>query len=171
MIKKESICKIGAFTKPHGIKGEISFVAQGLPGISDNEFVICDIDGICIPFFIEAVRSKTQATWLVKLAAVDSEEAVRRLLGKEVFCPAEAFPEDEHGVEGWHGLEGYSISDREGRSLGVISDVNDSTINTLLIVDGPYGELLIPAVSEWVIGTDVVGRQITVDIPDGLLTI
>lgn len=170
MIRKESVRKIGAFMKPHGVKGEIGFAAQGLQGIGDNEFVVCEIDGICVPFFIEGTRCKSQATQIVKLAAVDCEEAARKLSGKDAFVPAGDFSDNE-STEGLHGLVGYSIVDREGCELGVIVGIDDSTINTLLVVDGPENELLIPAVAEWIIETDPAARRITIDIPDGLLTI
>ena len=74
MIKKEDVFKIGHFAKPHGIKGEITLVTDcDLFDDSDDLFVVCDMDGILVPFFVEDYRYKTDSTLLLKLEGVDSE--------------------------------------------------------------------------------------------------
>ncbi len=54
MIKREDVFKIGRLGKPYGIRGEISF--QFDDDIFDRvecEYLILDMDGILVPFFIE----------------------------------------------------------------------------------------------------------------------
>ena len=60
MIKKEDVFKIGQFAKPHGIKGEIALVTNSdVFDDSDDPYIICEMDGILVPFFIEEYRYKT----------------------------------------------------------------------------------------------------------------
>ena len=60
MIRKEEVFKIGQFAKPHGIKGEISLVTNcDLFDDVEDPCIICEMDGILVPFFIEEYRYKT----------------------------------------------------------------------------------------------------------------
>ena len=60
MIRKEEVYKIGIFNKPHGIHGELSFTF--MDDIFDRveaEYLICLLDGIFVPFFIEEYRFRS----------------------------------------------------------------------------------------------------------------
>ena len=72
MIHEEDIFKIGQFGKPHGIKGEITLITQSdVLEETDEPYIICDMDGIFVPFFIENWRYKTYSTIFVKLAGIN----------------------------------------------------------------------------------------------------
>ena len=54
MIRKEEVYKIGIFNKPHGIHGELSFTfTDDIFDRVEAEYLICLLDGIFVPFFIE----------------------------------------------------------------------------------------------------------------------
>ena len=85
MIKKEDVFKIGQFAKPHGIKGEIALVTNSdVFDDSDDPYIICEMDGILVPFFIEEYRYKTDTVILLKLKNVDDENHN----GEELLLPA-----------------------------------------------------------------------------------
>ena len=68
MIKKDEVFKIGIFNKPHGVKGELSFTfTDDIFDRVDCEYLICLLDGIFVPFFIEEYRFRSDTTALVKL--------------------------------------------------------------------------------------------------------
>ena len=72
MIKKEDVYKIGVFNKPHGVKGELSFTfTDDIFDRVDCDYLICLLDGILVPFFIEEYRFRTDTTALVKLERVE----------------------------------------------------------------------------------------------------
>ena len=57
MIKKEEVYKIGLFNKPHGIHGELQFTfTDDIFDRVDCDYLICLLDGIFVPFFIEEYR-------------------------------------------------------------------------------------------------------------------
>lgn len=71
MIRKEEVFKIGQFAKPHGIKGEISLVTNcDLFDDVEDPCIVCEVDGILVPFFIEDYRYKADTVMLVKLENV-----------------------------------------------------------------------------------------------------
>ena len=73
MIRKDEVFKIGMFNKPHGVKGEISFTfTDDIFDRVDGEYLICLLDGIFVPFFMEEYRFRSDTTALVKLERVDT---------------------------------------------------------------------------------------------------
>ena len=73
MIKKEDVYKIGVLTKPHGIKGEVSFsFTDDVFDRVECDYLICLMDGILVPFFIEEYRFKNDSVALVKFDGIDT---------------------------------------------------------------------------------------------------
>ena len=71
MIKKEEVYKIGLFNKPHGIHGELQFTfTDDIFDRVDCDYLICLLDGIFVPFFIEEYRFRSDSTALVKLEGI-----------------------------------------------------------------------------------------------------
>lgn len=68
MIKKEEVYKIGLFNKPHGIHGELQFTfTDDIFDRVDCDYLVCLLDGIFVPFFMEEYRFRSDSTALVKL--------------------------------------------------------------------------------------------------------
>ena len=150
MIREEEVFKIGQFAKPHGIKGELSLVTNSdVLEDAEDPYIVCEMDGILVPFFVEDFRYKTDTVVLVKLEDVNSEEDARMFVGKEVFYPLDAVDEEDLvGDMTWDSFIGYTVTDVQKGYLGEITDVDETTINVLLRVDHKGEELLIPAVEE-----------------------
>ena len=96
MIKKEEVYKIGLFNKPHGIHGELQFTfTDDIFDRVDCDYLICLLDGIFVPFFIEEYRFRSDSTALVKLEGVDSAERARMFTNIEVYFPVKHAEEAE----------------------------------------------------------------------------
>ncbi|MDR2811215.1 MAG: ribosome maturation factor RimM [Tannerellaceae bacterium] len=172
MLRKEDVVKIGRFTKPHGVKGEIGLTTTyDIFECNDNPFLICEIDGILVPFFIEEYRSKTETVLLVKLETIHSEDVARKFSNCDVYYPLQAVKKEEQNLasQGWSAYVGYSVSDKIYGLLGEITAVDESTINTLLKINNPEKEILVPGVEEWIIAVDYERKHLEVVIPSGLL--
>lgn len=170
MIKKESVYKIGKIGKPHGVDGEVSFhFDDDIFDRVDADYLILEIDGILVPFFLDEYRFKNDETALVRFADIDSQERVRELTGCDVYFPREHVDTDADQLS-WAAIVGFKVvDDRSGAVVGEIESVDDSTINTLfclLTTDGH--ELLIPASDEFIVEVDAENRTITMDLPEGL---
>ena len=171
MIRQEEVFKIGQFAKPHGIKGELSLVTNSdVLDDAEEPYVVCEMDGILVPFFVEEYRYKSDTVILVKLEDVNSEADARMFVNKEVFYPLDAVDADDLvGDMTWDSFIGYEITDERQGYLGKITDVDESTINVLLRVDHEGKEILIPAVEELITDADHEARSLTVSLPEGLL--
>ena len=154
MIKREEVYKIGIFNKPHGIHGELSFTfTDDIFDRVEAEYLICLLDGILVPFFLEEYRFRSDTTALVKLEGVDTAERARMFTNIEVYFLGFRMEEVHHGT------------------LGEVTDVDTSTINTLFVVDYQGEELLVPAQEEFIIDIDQKHKVITVDLPEGLIAL
>jgi 16S rRNA processing protein RimM len=169
MIRKEEVYKIGRLGKVHGIKGEISFLFDDdVFDRVDADYLVLDIDGILVPFFIEEYRFKTDSNALMKFEGIDTQERARELTGCEVYFPHELADSDEDTIS-WAAIVGFDITDADSsRTIGRIAAVDDSTINILFeLEDGR----LIPASEDLITAIDQQARTITMRLPNGLLNL
>lgn len=175
MIRQEEVTAVGELIKTHGIAGELVMTSpyDGLfEGTDAPPYIICDMDGILVPFFIERYRPRGAASLLVKLEYVDDERAARRFVRRTVYYPIDRLPEDDPEEEDlvWERFVGYRLTDAEGHEVGTVAAVDASTANVLFRVDREgLQELLIPVAGEVVHSVDHVARRIAVDMPEGLL--
>lgn len=173
MIKSEDIVYIGRFLKPHGIKGEIG-AELSVPDfdIADLNYIVTDVDGIFVPFFIDSCRDKSSNTVLLTLDGVSSELDAKDFSGKDIYASREAFeelmPESDGGLY-LADLVGFSLYDTDDSLVGVIEDFDDSTANLLFRVMTPDGRLLYaPASPDLMTDIDIDGKRVTSNLPSGL---
>lgn len=171
MIKREDVYRIGRIGKPHGVCGEVSFMFDD--DVFDRagaEYLVLDVDGILVPFFIDEYRFKGSATALVSFAGIDSQERARELTGCDVYFPRGSSGEDG-GQVSMAEIIGYELVDAsDGTVVGTIRAVDDTTVNLLFEVDRADGrEALVPVGEELVEEVDVAGRRVVMRLPEGLL--
>jgi 16S rRNA processing protein RimM len=164
---KEALFEIGQFSKPHGIKGEISLVTRyDLADIDcEDPFLVCYMDGIPVPFFIDSYRQKSHTGTLVGFAGIDSGDKAKLLIGKTAYIPSDMLPRFGDNVAEWNFILGYTVSDEKSGKIGQVTDVYDDTLNVLLKVDYNGEEILVPAALITVV--DRERKTIDVSLPDG----
>lgn len=173
MIKKEEVYKIGLFNKPHGIHGELQFTfTDDIFDRVDCDYLICLLDGIFVPFFIEEYRFRSDSTALVKLEGIDTAERARMFTNVEVYFPVKHAEEAEDGELSWNFFVGFRMEDVRHSELGEVVEVDTATVNTLFVVEQEDGEeLLIPAQEEFIVEINQEKKLITVELPEGLLNL
>lgn len=173
MIKKEEVYKIGLFNKPHGIHGELQFTfTDDIFDRVDCDYLICLLDGIFVPFFIEEYRFRSDPTALVKLEGIDTAERARMFTNVEVYFPVKHAEEAEDGELSWNFFVGFRMEDVRHGELGEVVEVDTTTVNTLFVVEQEDGEeLLVPAQEEFIVEINQEKKLITVELPEGLLNL
>jgi 16S rRNA processing protein RimM len=169
MIKKEDVYKIGRLGKAHGVKGEVSFqFDDDIFDTSDADYLILEIDGILIPFFMEEYRFRNDSLALVKFCNIDTQQRASELTGCDVYFPRSIAEEQSEGLS-LTSLVGFDLIEANKKEkIGIIATIDDSTQNILFeLEDGK----LIPASIELITNIDTQHRQIVMNIPEGLLTI
>ena len=167
MIKEEEVYKIGKLGKTHGVKGEISFLFDDdVFDRVDADYLVLMIDGILVPFFMEEYRFRSDTTAIVKFEGIDTQERVRELTGCDVWFPRALADSDDDTIT-WAAIVGFDIIDaNSGKPVGRIASVDDSTLNILFCLEDGR---LIPASEDLISVIDKENKQITINIPEGLL--
>lgn len=172
-MKRDDFYKIGRIGKPHGVKGEVGFMFDDdVFDRVESDYLVLEVDGLLVPFFMEEYRFKGSQTALVKFCDVDSQDAARELTGCDVYFPRSA-SDGEDGEMTWASIVGFHIVDiNSGADVGEICGVDDSTINLLLEIKTDDGqEILIPAHDELIENVDAERRVIEMRLPEGLTTL
>ena len=167
MIREEEVYKIGRLGKTHGVRGEISFLFDDdVFDRVDADYLVLEVDGILVPFFIEEYRFKSDANALMKFDGIDTQERARELTGCDVYFPR-SLAEGDDGDISWSVLVGFDIIDADsGNTIGHIASIDDTTLNILFCLDDGR---LIPATDDLITAIDQQARTITMHIPEGLL--
>lgn len=169
MIRKEEVFKIGVINKPHGIKGEVSLTfTDDIFDRVDCDYLVLMMDGILVPFFIEEYRFRSDDVVLMKFEGIDTAEKARMLTNVLVFFPKK-YMEEQDEITSWNFFVGFKVDDVRHGDLGTVTDVDDTTLNVLFVIEKDGEELLLPAHEEFIVGVDRHNRILTVDIPEGLL--
>ena len=169
MIRREDVYKIGRLGKAHGVKGEVSFqFDDDIFDTADADYLILDIDGILVPFFMEEYRFRNDSLALIKFCDVDTQQRASELTGCDVYFPRSIADERAEGLS-LSSLVGFDLIEANGNEkVGTIAAIDDTTQNILFeLEDGT----LIPASDDLITDIDTQQRQITMNIPEGLLDI
>jgi 16S rRNA processing protein RimM len=167
VIKQEEVYKIGRLGKSHGVRGEVSFLFDDdVFDRVDADYLILDIDGILVPFFIEEYRFRSDTTALMKFEGIDTQERARELTGCDVYFPRNLAASDDDSIS-WSAIVGFDIIDAStDKSVGRIASIDDSTLNILFCLEDGH---LIPASEDLITQIDQQARTITMHLPAGLL--
>ena len=169
MIQDSEVQRIGTIVKPHGVGGEMAVtVPASLNWTDDLDCLVCSMDGILVPFFVESVREKGSTTILVKFEGYDTVESTARFMGVTVYMPLRYLAETEDDELEWGCFLDWKVVDAVAGPLGTIHAVDDSTPNILFLVKDGGRERIIPANAEWITGVDRKNRTLKYKLPDGL---
>ena len=108
---------------------------------------------------------------LLALEGVATMTDAEALAGAELKIPAAdagVLPENTYYR---HDLVGCEVRDTQGRAIGHVTRVDGPLERSILAVDTPRGEALIPLVAEICVSVDLAERLIVVAPPEGLLDV
>lgn len=173
MIDRKDVFKIGRLGKPHGVKGEITFqFDDDVFDRVDADYLFIEIDGLLVPFFMEEYRFRSDDVALMTFEGIDTEDKAAELTGCDVYFPRSLADEDDKETVSKAEIIGYNVVDAaNGKTVGGITAVDDSTVNLLFNVATKQGDVLIPASPELIKNIDRKSKTITIDIPEGLLSL
>jgi len=159
---KLQFLEAGEIVSTHGVRGDVKVYPWG-----DGPEFLMDFDRVRIDgkqYTVDSCRIQKTCN-LVKLHGIDTVESAQMLRGKTVEVYREDAPADTIYVAE---LLGISVI-ADGQVIGKIADVLDYPGNKVYVVKGEY-TYMIPAVSAFVISTDLDAGAMQVRIIEGMRT-
>ena len=150
----------GEIVTTHGVRGEVKVLCWLDDPEMLCEFDRCRIDGK--EFTMEQVRVQKTCN-LVKLAGIDTMEAAQLMRGKIMELYREDIDDEVIFAAELKGVEVYA----EGEQIGKIVDVLDYPSHSVYVVRGQY-EYMIPAVSAFILDTDMENNRMEVKLIEGM---
>ena len=87
MITRDELIAIGHYNKPHGVAGELSATVDvDLEVLRGLSCLVSDIDGIFVPFFVNAIRPKSVDTMLLTIDGIENEKEAARLVNRDIYA-------------------------------------------------------------------------------------
>jgi 16S rRNA processing protein RimM len=163
---------LGRVMKAHGLKGEVSVAPA-----TDLPFVLPEgLEVWLVPppagvrsGRVEAVRPGPRGP-LVKISGVDDIGLAQSLIGSELVARADDLPPEWlEPIEEEGDVIGYGVLDTERGDLGEIVEIIVTGANDVWVVDGPFGEVLLPVIDDVVLAVDDAEKSIRVRLLAGLL--
>ncbi|MCE5205704.1 MAG: ribosome maturation factor RimM [Porphyromonadaceae bacterium] len=169
MISRDDLLQVGHTQKPYGIRGEIMILFRRAEYAElDAEFYFLEIDGIPVPFAVEEFTFTTDVSARVKFEDVNDEKQASRYVNTKVLLLRETVNEFNTQNDDWESFVGYSIMDQHGEIIGIIREVDNTTINVLFVVQHDGTEFLIPATEDFIVAVDEEKKLIEMYLPEGL---
>lgn len=164
--------KIGKLVSAFGLKGELILKHNlgkktSLKGL--QALFVEERREAFIPWFIEAVRIKTEDELYLKLQDVNTREAAIKLTQKEVWLTETDFKKFAAKSSPIN-LLGYNIIEKD-KELGKILEVIEQPHQLLCRIEVNNKEVLIPLHENTILKVDKKKQQVIVDLPEGLLEI
>ena len=159
---KLQFIEAGEIVTTHGVRGEVKVLTWLDDPEMLCEFDRCRIDGREVA--MQQVRVQKTCN-LVKLEGVDTMEAAQALRGKVIELYREDIDDEVIFAAELIGMEVTC----EGSVIGKISDVLDYPGNQVYVVKGDR-EYMIPAVSAFVLDTDMENNLMQVRLIEGMAT-
>jgi 16S rRNA processing protein RimM len=106
---------------------------------------------------------------VLKLSGFGSPEEAEKVVGMDLFIPLEASTPAPPGRYYAYQLEGLTVRLKDGAVIGKVKEVLAQGPQSLLVVEGESGEILIPFVKSICVGCEPGAGTITLDPPEGLI--
>ncbi len=153
----------GKIVNTHGIRGEVKIVPW-----ADSPDFLCRLSTLYIDERPVPIRSARvhKGNVIAALDGVDDVDAAMLLKDKVVYLDRDevSLPEGAFFLADIIGLQ---VIDEEGQSLGVLTDILSPSVQQVYVVKGQR-EIMIPAVPEFILETNVAMGYMKVRLIEGM---
>jgi 16S rRNA processing protein RimM len=164
---------VGRVARPHGLRGQVVINPE-------TDFVEARFRAGAT-FWTRSARGDEQLTVtsarvqngrpVIGFEGFSSIEDVERLAGLDLRVPEEELQPLQPGMYYHHQLIGCAVETVAGERVGDVVRVVGGAAGSVLEVQGPRGEVLIPLAVEICVEIDVERKRIRIAPPEGLLDV
>ncbi len=166
------LISFGKISKVHGLAGEVRFFpfSRQLDNLSTLEriFIYKTSGGSPLELIISKSRIHKNSA-IFKIQGVNSIEDAEKLVGSIVYVETSDLNKLEDDEYYWFDLIGLNTYTDEGQFIGVVENLVDRSLQSLLVVKNEDKEYLIPLTEPIVKEVDLERSKIIISPVEGLL--
>ena len=162
--------RIGKLVATHGLNGTLilSHIVGKSNWLKNDQVIFVSIQKDShIPFYVTKFKKHNEEEYHIQLDDIDTVEAARKLVGKQVFVPAEILGEAK--TDSPLLWVGFNIVDAEKGSLGPLIDISQTGHQWVGTVLYNNKEVLLPMVEPILQEVNLRNKYIRMNLPEGLL--
>ena len=174
MAETPSYLLLGEILRPHGIRGELRMRV-----LTDYPERIASLSHVYLGKGVDDPRPKKlpithmrmhKGYGLLQLGTISNRNDAELYRGLFVMVRLEDAVPLEDGEFYLFQLIGIEVFIEDGELLGTLSEVLETGANDVYIIQTKkYGEVLLPAIDETILQTDIENNRLVVTLPDGLV--
>jgi len=158
---------IGRVLRPHGVRGELL-----LEALTDFPRHLDDVGTIYLgdaaePHPLAGARMH-RGRLLIQLEDCVDREAAEAFRGQLVQIWFGDTAPPPPGSYYYHQIVGLAVVTEEGETLGEVTEILETGSNDVYVVNGPSGEILLPALKSVILKVDLEAKRMTVHLIEGL---
>lgn len=163
MITNQQVISIGRLTRTHGKRGELQCLMNNeYWDNAEANFLIIKLDNILVPFRVLDWRGKGSDSLIFQLDNITNEQEAQPLIGAEAFMLLSDMNQEDDLLPTWQSLIGFHVMDTDQGDLGVVEDVDETTINTLITLNDGR---LIPIHEDFIVDINAEDKRLTICLP------
>jgi len=169
--RSESLLEIGKIVGTHGLRGDlkIRLNSDGPEALLATEQVFLHLPSGERLTAKPVRQSVHKGQVLLRLQNYESINQVEHMVGGQVLLPEDQLPGLEEDEFYWSQLKGLQVIDQSRGPIGNLQQMFSTAAHDTYVVKGKYGEVLIPAVTQFIIEIDLQQQVMRVDLPEGLI--
>jgi len=165
----DELNSLGKIIDTHGLRGELKVRTH--PEDRDALLQVSKVylkpsgEAAQVRELVKARLNKGYA--VIQLKGLDHISQAAGLVGQELLIrPADIRRDSERLF--WFELVGLQVVDQQRGEIGILEDMFVTAAHGIYVIEGAFGEVLIPAIEPFVLGLDRENGILRVDVPDGL---
>lgn len=168
-VNRDDLVVVATVVKSHGLKGmfkvkvETDNPKRFLPG----EILLLTLQNRISEVTVESFTPQNRYG-LLKLAEVSSIEESEQWRGADLTVPGSSLVPLEDGHYYTFQLLGLNVVTQEGRSLGVLSQIEEMPSGDIYLVKGNEGEFYVPAQGDIITGINLEEKTMVIRDVEGL---
>jgi 16S rRNA processing protein RimM len=169
--KWEDMALVGRIARSHGIRGQV--IVNPETDFPEDRFqpgaeLFIERGGQVEALKVTTARFHRERP-VIGIEGVETVDDADTLAGRELRVPIERLATLPPDTFYRHDLIGCRVETQDGRTVGVVADVEGSMTGSRLVVDGAGGDVLIPLVAAICTMVDPAAKRILIDPPEGLI--
>lgn len=168
----DSLIEIGQIVATHGLRGDVKVRLN-----SGDPEVLMTVDQVTLRLpagdlldldIVRKIKHKGQV--LLRFKDHESINEAESFIRSQVLVAEDELPELKDGELYWRQLQGLKVVDQVHGDIGILNDIYSTAAHDTYVVEGRFGEVLIPAVKQFILDINLEVGVVSVSLPDGLVS-